>query len=192
MKMSKLFRGKCFCALIFKIWGSNPIFGVSVGSAFRGSAYSAPSPRGSPRVEASAVGWDVSAPLPPWQWGSPAPLLTRQCQRSPRSTGCWAPSCTARACRPGRAKSGESKVLSPSLPAPPLHPAHSRLRAPLTGTKLSFCRRTMSPTQMSRHFCQRKLQENEGGEFSSSQSRGNRIHGCSCPPDQLQSTPLLA
>lgn len=91
----------------------------------------------------------------------PAPLLTHRCQQSPHSTGCWAPSCTARACRPGRAKRGRRAGLEPlhtETPPSPCPVASSG--ALLTGTKLSLRRRTMSPTQMSRHFCWRKLQEN--------------------------------
>lgn len=101
----------------------------------------------SPRLEAS-VGT------------SPATLLTHRCRRSPRSTGCWAQSCTARACRPWRAKGKEhpaEPLLDDTLPKHTAGP-----RASLTGTKLSLRRRTMSPTQMSHHFCQRKLKENLG------------------------------
>lgn len=101
----------------------------------------------SPRLEASAG-------------TSPATLLTHRCRRSPRSTGCWAQSCTARACRPWRAKGKEhpaEPLLDNTLPKHTAGP-----RASLTGTKLSLRRRTMSPTQMSHHFCQRKLKENLG------------------------------
>lgn len=89
-------------------------------------------------------------------------------------------------------RGGESTWLSPSSPElpPSTAPACASSGASLTGTKLSLRRRTMSPTQMSRHFCQRKLQENEGGgEFSSSRSSGNGGWGCSRPPDQPVAVP---
>lgn len=66
-------------------------------------------------------------------------------------------------------KGGESAWLSPSslkLSSPHSPPRHAASpKAPLTGTKLSLRRRMTSPTQMSRHFCQWKLQENYRGYF---------------------------
>lgn len=53
--------------------------------------------------------------------------------------------------------------------------------AALTGTTLSLRSRTMSPTQMSRHFCQRKLWEDSGDNFLSLQSSGTGGWGCFSP-----------
>ena len=118
---------------------------------------------GSPRLEASAIGWGVSAPLPPCNSG-PLPLS------SPINVSSFhvAQAAGLRAAQQEHVgleeqRRGQSTWLSPS--SPKLLPPHcpwcaASSGAPLTGTKLSLRKRTMSPTQMSRHFCQWKLQEN--------------------------------
>lgn len=129
-----------------------------------------PQCRGGSRPEASAVGWDVSALLLPWGNRGPLPLS------SPIDVGSLhvAQAAGLRAAQQEHVgleeqKEGRERPVEPLLaeiPPPTTPPRHAASpKAPLTGTKLSLRRRMTSPTQMSRHFCQRKLQENYRGYF---------------------------